>query len=120
MTYKPYQEKHIFFVDGVRYNVKQWAKKHGSTSGVYYKRIKEGMTVKEACLMPIDPKLRTTGQARINREQAIASNQNKFEGMPCRKCGSTVRYTRRGAHCVSCAHDADANYRRARHGNGPV
>lgn len=33
---------------------------------------------------------------------------NKFHGRPCR-CGSTLRYTRRGHHCVACQTKAVAN-----------
>ncbi len=50
------------------------------------------------------------------RERATASSKrqdlpnNKFEGKPCRKCGSTLRYIK-SKECVACAKQVVLRYR---------
>lgn len=41
-------------------------------------------------------------QAGAAKQQAIASGESKYDGMACKTCGGTLRYTT-GSACVLCA-----------------
>lgn len=79
-----------------RYQVERWGmfpvhpNAHNGKSG--------GRTRKQK---PVDPRKAELAMARAARNAAFAAGLKHFQGAPCVKCGSVLRYTI-GIACVDC------------------